>query len=194
MKISNIAFLSGSGDDCDCEAINLKLQELETRIEVIESSQCDCEDLQQQITDITTDITSIKNRLVTIENSIAISSVRTAMSAITQFSGLGVSVISIGPTYNYWGIGALTTSRQWASASTYVLVTPQQFPELQWYQGEPTIGTAWVSWGGAGGTTQSLPVFADSSHGIYFTIPNTINPGAGATLKFTLTLILTPAS
>jgi hypothetical protein len=155
---------------------------------------CDCEDIERRLTELEKnqceqccDCDAIWRELERLDHATEISAVRTQMSATQAFRGLGVSVISIGPTYNYWGIGSLTSGSQWSSGTTYTLVTVAQFPELARYQGEATIGTAWVHWGS---NTQPLPIYADATS-IYLVIPNTINPSAGATLKFTMTLILT---
>ena len=140
----------------------------------------DCQEIMESIIEIT-------NKLEIIERSIEISAVRTAMSPTPQMAGLGVSVISIGPTYNYWGIGTLTSGQSWTQTNIY-LATPAQFPELAWYQGEPTIGTVWYSSGGTG-VPQSMPILIDQT-GIYIHPSNQLNVGAGTTFKFTQALIL----
>lgn len=186
-KATNQATLRFGMAGCDCDEINRRLDELEAN----QCPQCcDCEAINNTLTQIQNDITEINNRLTLVENSVEISGVRCAQSTTTQLLGLGGCVISIGPTYNYWGTGTLTSGTQWSQGSTYYLVTPAQFPELAWYQGEPTISTVWVQWGNS---IQSLPIYLDQT-GIYIRPANTINPGAGATFKFTATLILIPPS
>jgi hypothetical protein len=145
---------------------------------------CDCEAIENRLTTIFT-------KLEYIDRSIEISPVRTAMSPTPAMAGLGASVISIGPTYNYWGIGTLTTGQSWGQTSIY-LVTPAQFPELARYQGEPTIGTVWYSPGGTG-VPQSMPILIDHT-GIYIHPSNQINVNAGTTFKFTQALILVDPS
>ena len=133
------------------------------------------------------DLLTLSKKLAEIERSITISDVRTRMSTTTVLMGLGASVISIGPTFNFWGVGTLNANQAWTQTNIY-LVTPVQFPELAWYQGDPTIGTVWFSSGGTG-VPQAMPIYIDST-GIYIRPSNNINVNAGTTFKFTQALIL----
>jgi len=133
------------------------------------------------------DITNIRNEISQIQLSLEISDVRTRMSTTSMMMGLGASAISIGPTFNFWGVGTLTSNQSWTQTNIY-LVTPAQFPELAWYQGDPTIGTVWFSSGGTG-VPQAVPIYIDHT-GIYIRPANQINVNAGTTFKFTQALIL----
>ena len=176
-KLFNQAFITLRRAECDCEEIERRLTELENN----QCPQCcDCSAIEQRLATIETNISLIKQ-------DIEISDVRTAMSTTNSMMGLGASVISIGPTYNYWGVGTLNSGQSWGQTNIF-LVTPTQFPELAWYQGDPTIGTAWFSSGGSG-VPQSIPVFIDAK-GIYIHPNSNINVSAGTTFKFTQALIL----
>ncbi|MCL2228203.1 MAG: hypothetical protein FWC00_00055 [Firmicutes bacterium] len=147
-----------------------------------ESCQCDFSELEERLD-------KLEAQIEIIGRSVEISDVRTVMSSNPNMSGLGTSVISIGPTYNYWGEGALSVGHQWANGTTYYLSTVADFPELAFYQGQPTIGTVWFT---ASGGIQSMPIYVDST-GIYIKPTNNLNATSGTTFKFTLTLILTNA-
>jgi len=191
-KIRNIASLRGGAIRCDCEAIENRLSELETRMTEVEKGQCDCEEidnrlttLEQNTSKIQLDITEMNRQLSIINIAIEISDVRTAMSTTTQLSGLGAAVISIGPTYNYWGIGVKTGTSS-LSQGAYYLVTPTEFPELAWYQGATTISTVWIQ---SGGVSTAYPLYINQT-GIWFYPTNTITIANNATFNFTQTLIL----
>jgi len=220
MKIQNIARLGGDleGCDCeeilqrltaleegtcDCEAIANSLTNLDNRITNIENDittiNNTISNIQSDIIEIKEEIVSIENRLTVVESSVAISPVRTFMRTtdngipVTDYMyGLGVSVISIGPTYNYWGEGALGASHATWGQGKYYLVTNNEFSELSLYQGEATIGTAWFPSGGNNVAT-SIPVYADAT-GIYISPTTGTNPNNGGYFKFTLTLILVEAT
>ena len=199
MKIQNIARLGGDIVGCDCEDI---LQ----RLTVLEEGQCDCEaidqsltELDQRVTDSVTSITTINNELVLLKNATEISGVRSYKNSSGLMNGLGASVIGIGPTFNYWGVGMLVGSPTW-SATRINLIVPQLpanpddpldvgiFPELFWYQGDTTVSTVWFN---EGGTPYSMPLYIDAS-GIYIRPISTLHPSANTTFNFTQTLILTP--
>ena len=213
MKIQNIASLGGTLSGCDCDEILQRLTALEEgqcdcatieqRLTVVEDSLCDCAaiadsliSLDQRVTNvendiinINSDITLIDQHITQIQNEITVSAVRSANSPTPQFTGLGASVISIGPTYNYWGSGIkVGGSGNMSQAINYYLVTPAQFPELAWYQGATTISTVWIQ---SGGVTSSYPLFINQT-GIWFTPPNTMTIANNATFNFTQTLILMP--
>lgn len=133
------------------------------------------------------DIINIREEISILQLSVEISGVRTRMSTTPMLMGLGASVISIGPTFNFWGVGTLNSNQSWTQTKIY-LVTPTQFPELAWYQGDPTIGTVWFSSGGTG-VPQSMPIYIDNT-GIYIYPANNINVNSGTTFKFTQALIL----
>jgi len=147
---------------------------------------CDFSEIENRLDVIETEIVTIKEQIEVIQRSIEISAVRTVMSSNSNMLGLGTSVISIGPTFNYWGEGTLTTGRSWGVGNTYYLSTVADFPELDLYQGQPTIGTVWFT---ASSGITSMPIYVDST-GIYIRPTNNINAQAGTTFKFTLTLIL----
>jgi len=194
---------------CDCEAIANSLTNLENHITNVEndistinntitSIQNEIANIKNDITDIKKEVLIIENRLTLVENAVAISPIRTFMRTtgngipITDYMyGLGVSVLSIGPTYNYWGEGTLGASHSTWGQSKYYLVTNNEFEEFNLYQGEATIGTAWFSSGGNNVAT-SIPVYADAT-GIYINPTTGTNPNTGTYFKFTLTLILVEA-
>jgi len=167
---------------CDCDDINNRLTNLETNVANIQT------DISNINTRITTEVEDLLQRISIIESAVEVSDVKTAYSTTSQMLGLGASSISIGPTYNFWGVGTLTSNTQWSQNVRYNLVTPTQFPELAWYQGDPTIGTVWFRSGGTG-TPTSMPIYIDST-GIYIISSNTQNVNAGTTFKFTQALIL----
>jgi len=182
-KIINIARLSGRSIDCDCDEIERRLTELENNQWNCEKTE-DC--LDERLTNIENELIIINNRLTIVEQSVAISDVRSEKSTNQLFNGLGASVISIGPTYNYWGEGLLVGAHTWSQGGKYYLITVAQFPELAWYQGEATIGTVWFT--GSSGL-KALPIFVDST-GIYIQPTSNENAQNGTSFKFTLTLIL----
>ncbi|MCL2846469.1 MAG: hypothetical protein FWE38_02140 [Firmicutes bacterium] len=166
MKIQNIARLGGNMTGCDCEDILQRLTALE------EVEPCDCE--------------AIDTELKRLDQATAISGVRVRTSPTPQMAGLGASVISIGPTFNYWGSGVKVGNSGNLVQQNYYLVTPAEFPELAWYQGSTTISTVWIS-------TESnpMPLYINQT-GIWFHPTNTMTIPNNATFNFTQTLILTP--
>ncbi|MCL2861813.1 MAG: hypothetical protein FWE22_05330 [Firmicutes bacterium] len=202
MKIKNIARLGGDMTGCDCEEILQRLTDLEEN----QCEQCcDCEAIENSLTELRNDVTTIQNNITTIQNEIThineeiirldrateISTIR-RVSRTEQgnaMQGITTAVLSIGPTYNYWGEGTLDASHgSWGQGTYYLARTSLgEFPELLLYQGDPTIGTAWFATGGQD-TPTATPVFADAS-GIYIQ-PRGLNPNSGTYFKFTLTLIL----
>lgn len=184
-KITNIARLGGRvAAACDCDEINRRLDVLE---EKACDQCCDCAEINRRLS-------TIEWSLEIIDRAIAISDVRTfmrvtpAVPTTDVMYGLGTSVISIGPTFNYWGVGALSGNHTWSQGSTVFLVTPAQFPELAWYQGDPTIGTVWYQQGGTGAAL-SMPIYIDAT-GIYIRPTSQMNMNSGTTFKFTQALIL----
>jgi len=223
MRIQNIARLGGSLEGCDCEDILQRLTSLEEnqwdcskteacleeRLSNIENN---VSNIQNNILNIENDITNIKSTLTDIQNELTlinteisllelateISGVRSYKNTSGLMNGLGAAVISIGPTYNYWGIGTLVSSPTWGSTRINLIVprlpNPSDpndegvFPELFWYQGDTTVSTVWFT---EGGTSYPLPLFIDAT-GIYIRPTSTLHPSAGTTFSFTQTLILTP--
>ena len=143
---------------------------------------CDCNLINQRLDTIETTITLL-------ERATEISGVRDYANTSGLMNGLGASVISIGPTYNYWGTGALVGSQTWSSTRINLVVpSATVFPELMWYQGATTVSTVWFSDGGA---MTPMPLYIDST-GIYIRPTSTAHPSAGTAFSFTQTLILTP--
>jgi hypothetical protein len=170
--IINRATLRGGGgycpQCCDCD-------EIEKRLTQLENSQCDCE--------------FIYSELRRLDRATEISTVRRVTRAEpgSAMQGITTAVLSIGPTYNYWGEGTLASTHASWGQGTYYLVSNAEFPELLNYQGDATIGTAWFAMGGQS-TPTPIPIFADAT-GIYIQ-PRGANPNDGTYFKFTLTLIL----
>jgi len=165
-KTTNIARIGTRVAVCDCDTINARLDELE-----------------QNTSNIQLDITEINRQLAIINLAVEISNVRCATTTTSQLAGLGACVISIGPTYNYWGAG-IKMGQGNLSQSNYYLVTPDQFPELAWYQGATTISTVWIS-----GMTDPMPLYINNT-GIWLRPTNTMSIPNNATFNFTQTLIL----
>jgi hypothetical protein len=114
--------------------------------------------------------------------------VRSSNTTDPNLTGIGTSVIEIGDTYNYWGIGDLDNSESLQNGQTYYIATADQFPELADYQGAPTITSLWVQ--EPGQEPISVPAYIDNT-GIYFHPTNTLNKlDAGTTFRFTQSLIL----
>ena len=127
-------------------------------------------------------------QLYCIEQFLQLSNVTEMWSPTIELSGTGVAVIYSGYTYNFWGIGALDHQQTLNSMTTYYLITSDQYPTLELYQGEATIGTLWVET--PFGETYSLPVRFDNT-GVYFTpYAQLTNLPVGTTFKFTQSLIL----
>ena len=193
-KIINVASITSRNPDCDCDAILNRFTNIENDITNVTSD----------ITDIKNDITNIQNEITNIRNEIAVGAVTcvTRTTANTPNSperngvlDLGVCVINVGLQYNFWGTGAIGNRNiSWNGGSRYTLAYPYnpitgapEFPELAFYQGTATIGTAWFQAGG--GATQATPIYADNT-GIYLLPTNTLNPTNTSYFRFTLMLIL----
>ena len=118
-------------------------------------------------------------------------------TALSDFPGLGVSVIYSGHNYNFWGTGAISGStKSYNNNNTYYLIrsgtsdnpTAGICQSLTLYQGEATIGTLWINV--PAGNVYSMPVYFDNT-GIYIkTTTNLSNIYAGSTFRFTQSLIL----
>jgi len=176
-KIVNKSYLQINGL-CDCDEIMRKLDEIEGKL-------CDCDAITQEITNIKQEIIEIDRRFEIIDVNLEISDIRKGMTTTPQLSGFGASVISTGPTYSYWGVG-IKIGTATLQQGDYYLVTPAQFPELAWYQGDTTISTVWIM---SGGVSTAYPLYINQT-GIWFHPTNTITLAAGATFNFTQTLIL----
>jgi len=208
MKIQNIARLGGNLDGCDCADILQRLTQLE-------ENQWDCAKtetcLEQRLTNIKNELTQIHTELANLEQFVMISEVSNYMAPVSvtlPIRGIGVSVISVGNTYNMWGTGALTTGANISllGGNTYYIIKAGQpsdpdapvkdkIFELTWYVGDPTIGTLWIKDDNhtGGSVFYSLPL-QFNENGIYFTVPsgNINNLTPGTTFRFTQALILTP--
>jgi hypothetical protein len=116
------------------------------------------------------------------------SAMRTELTEDPNLAGIGTSVIEIGDTYNYWGVGDLDNAESLQNGQTYYIATADQFPELANYQGAPTITTLWIQ--KPGEEPISVPAYMDNT-GIYFHPTNTLNKlPADTTFRFTQSLIL----
>jgi len=208
MKIQNIARLGGNLEGCDCDEILERLTDLE---ESQCEQCCDCQAIENSLTEIRNEITNIWNKIDEVERFIHISEVvdylapaiRPIQGGPNPLYGIGVSVISIGQTFNFWGTGSLNNSVSLANNATYYIIEagtptevppakPTKIPELTWYVGEPTIGTLWISdpAHSGGALTMSMPLYFDQT-GIYFTTTSSISNLTPSTVfKFTQALIL----
>ena len=111
-------------------------------------------------------------------------------------SGGGVSLISNGFTYIFWGIGSFQSTVNLEARRYYLLISGSEdnpalgiSEALSWYQGAPTIGTAWVHNPQGGGAFEALPLFFDTT-GIYLNPTSSKNWAAGTTIQFTQALLL----
>jgi len=151
---------------------------------------CDCDlaDIENRLTIIEESIVDIYEKITIIEGFIYLSDVVQVWSTTPSLSGIGTGIIYSGFTYNFWGIGYLDHSQTLNNGTKYMLMSASQFPDLQSYQGDTTIGTLWIET--PAGVVYSLPIRFDET-GIYF-IPSTqmTNLPAGTTFKFTQALIL----
>jgi len=219
-KVTNQARIGTRISICDCDEINARLDALET-------SQCDCNAIDQRLTALEENVTTVQNQIIEInetltyiqdtltekvteiweeilliEKFIFLSDVIEYASPYPIFNGLGVSTISAGHTYNFWGTGTLSTGTNLGNNTTYYIIRsgqpttapptkPDRIPELSWYQGDSTIGTLWIEVPSSPSITiYTLPLRFDST-GIYFQTTNALNNLlAGTTFKFTQALIL----
>lgn len=150
----------------------------------------------------------ILERLVILRDSIIILNERieiiedfTQLSGVTdymcqdRFSGLGVSAIHNGFSYNFWGTGTFTSGT--SLNGTYWLLRSGANDNqaggickaLSWYQGEPTTGTVWLHNTSGGTPYLALPA-KFSNQGIEIITSNNIGVGAGSSIMFTQSLIL----
>jgi hypothetical protein len=133
-------------------------------------------------------IEALENTVTTLQSFIYLSDMVRVPDITPTFSGLETDVITSGYTHNFWGAGNLDHQQSLQNGTDYYLITADQYPDLQKYQGDATIGTLWIET--PTGTMYSLPVKFDSS-GIYFTPTSTLNNlPAGTTFRFTQALIL----
>ena len=149
---------------------------------------CDCTDLEERISALEEEVISITTQITYIENFIYLSGLSQIYSPTLELSGLGAAVIRSGYTYNFWGIGALDHQQTLSNGTTYYLIYGSQYTELEFYEGDTTIGTLWIET--PTGNVYTLPIRFDTT-GIYF-IPNSqlTNLPMGTTFKFTQALIL----
>ena len=149
----------------------------------------DLDSLERRLAGIDQRITDLFGELQAMEDFIRFSSVVERWSA--ALPGIGVAVIHSGFTYNFWGIGTLSSLTTLYSGQTYYLLQSSQFDPLMLYQGSSTISTLWIET--PTGTMYSIPIRLDAT-GIYFTPNVTIaNLPSGTTFKFTQALILAPS-
>jgi hypothetical protein len=142
---------------------------------------CDCSALSDRISQLETTVQNLVSYVTP-------SAVRSVKSNDPALSGTGTSVIQTGDSYVYWGYDTLTNGTSLNNGQRYYLATVDQFPELQKYQGAPTITTMWIV--EPDGSTYTVPLYFDST-GIYFTPQNNINHlNGGTTFRFTQSLIL----
>jgi len=139
-------------------------------------------------------MTAIKNNLFDISDSleeikrfIYLSDVVTIMSDTPELAGLGVAVIYLGFTYNFWGVGTLDDPQTLNAGETYYLARFEQFSPISFYQGDPTISTLWVK--PPGGSFSKIPLQLDGT-GIYITPNSSLSFVAGTKFSFTQSLIL----
>jgi len=139
-------------------------------------------------------MTTIKNNLLDISSDlqettrfIYLSDVVTVMSDTPKLAGLGVAVIHIGYSYNFWGVGALDDPQELDAGATYYLARSEQYLPLSFYQGDPTIGTLWAR--APGGSFSRIPLQFDGT-GIYIIPSSPLTLVAGTKFSFTQALIL----
>ena len=147
------------------------------------------------------DFQCINNRMITIENNLYdlskqlqeieqflyLSDVTEIWSNTQELLGLGVAVIYIGYNYNFWGIGELNSAQSLVSGEAYYLIKGDQYLDLTYYQGDPTIGTLWIE--APNGSASKYPLRFDGT-GIYI-IPNSpLELSIGTKFSFTQSLIL----
>jgi len=179
-KIINVAKIQARAPICDCNAINQRLDALE---EGQCEQCCDCE--------------AIVRELERIKQFIFLSDVRTFPTSNYSLNGISVSVIDAGHTYNFWGSGSTTDSPTLSNNTIYYIINQSQtaykIPELDWYQGDSTIGTLWIEIPGVT-AVYSFPLRFDAT-GIYFRTTQAVNNIVpGTQFKFTQALILVDPS
>jgi hypothetical protein len=147
---------------------------------------CDCQDLLDRIE-------ALENELSKLEDFTYISDLVKLPATDPNLTGLETDVIQSGYTHNFWGAGSLEQTESLQNGRDYYLATSEQYPDLQKYQGDSTIGTLWIET--PDGTMYTLPVKFDAT-GVHFTPTSTLNKlPAGTTFRFTQALLLTdPAS
>ena len=168
--------------------------------------------LIERIRALTRDITVLEERVEYLENFTRVSDIVswTGRSNFPNFNGvarpgipspagangitgLGVSMISTGATYIFWGTGTIQVSSLSNNNVYYLLVSgaADDFANgisqvLSWHQGEPTISTLWIQ---GSGDAIHLPLYIDHT-GIYIRTTYNINNILNAPFRFSKTMIL----
>jgi len=130
---------------------------------------------------------SIANHIDGLEQFLTVSEVTEIWSETPELLGLGVAVISIGNSYNFWGIGMLDSDQVLDPGNNYYLIGSYQFSKLSFYRGSRTTGTLWIEDPILG--LMRYPLRFDAT-GIYFVPSSTMNLSSGTQFSFTLLLIL----
>jgi len=146
------------------------------------------ESMEAKLAAIDTQIADIVQEIYELEQLVYLSEEVSIWSQTSELAGVGVSVINSGFTYNFWGIGALSSQQTLSAQTVYYLITSGQYEPLTYYEGDSAIGTLWIAT--PSGSSYSLPIFFDST-GIYITPGITYQDlPAGTVLRFTQALIL----
>ena len=140
-----------------------------------------------RMTTIKNNLLDISDSLLEVERFLYLSDVVTIMSETPDLAGLGVAVIYLGFSYNFWGVGTLDDPQVLDAGVTYYLARSEQFAPLSFYQGDPTIGTLWIKT--PGGSFSKMPLQLDDT-GIYITPSSPLTLAAGTKFSFTQSLIL----
>jgi len=147
------------------------------------------EELEYTLSNIDKQITDITNEVDALQKFVHFSEVINLWSTAPELWGVGVSVISSGYTYNFWGMGELNLPNTLVANVTYYIISSSQFEPLQKYVGDVTIGTLWIDTLESPPTTICIPVKFDET-GIYFTPDVNYDLPAGTIFRFTEALIL----
>jgi len=166
--------------------------------------------LLERITKLTEEVTILEERVEYLENFTNVSDVVSWTGRNTFLphptrqrqglphnagggrTGLGVSMISTGATYIFWGTGRTTINL--SNNTRYYLLASGDTDNLEngisrvlsWHQGEPTISTVWLQYGDR---AEFLPLYIDDT-GIYIQTTNNLNLGSDVTVRFSKTVIL----
>ncbi|MDL2274284.1 collagen-like protein, partial [Oscillospiraceae bacterium OttesenSCG-928-G22] len=144
-------------------------------------------DIYARLTALETSVSTLTQNLSDLSAFVYDWSVTARFPVDPTLLGIGVSVITNGYDYNFWGTGSLTNAQTFNEGQAYYLMTASQYPEIAKYTGAPTVGTLWLT--EPDGTMTSIPIYFDNT-GVYFTPPQTISVPIGTTFSFTQFLIL----
>jgi uncharacterized repeat protein (TIGR01451 family) len=145
--------------------------------------------VQNRMLTVDFDLEDIYYEMRQIERFLYLSEVEEMLSETPEMAGLGVAVIFIGFSYNFWGIGALDEEQTFEPSVHYYLMESSQYPAILHYQGETTISTLWIE--RPNGAVEKYPVRFDES-GIYITPNAELTLPQGTKFLFTQSLILAP--